>query len=323
MGEVEYRTAEWNYEIVGCPIQAEGGEGQQGSWETGLNYECRSLLFKALHNLIERCLLSRDCVRLGKFFVQPHDGHEKVLGKNTYLSFSFAFFVHGESTVCASVDVREHPPVYNLTRQHLTAAQASTTGTPVILAPNGLAGNLTGVAFKNSDTSTSRFLEEWRKFYPIHSKFLVRDPDPALPPPVVEIIVGGVKMKYPSCYVLVTDMDDPGSPMVPTSCLLGKAPAAVNNKLNTAAASPPCSPCPNKRKPNLVNPSVMASEYHAISSGHHMKSMHNTQSAAVRMPEWVWQDSILNAVEPDNEEKQLGQWDFTDPTRKANCNCSK
>lgn len=67
----------------------------------------------------------------------------------------------------------------------------------------------------------------------------------------------------------------------------------------------------------------MASEYHAISSGHHMKSMHNTQSAAVRMPEWVWQDSILNAVEPDNEEKQLGQWDFTDPTRKANCNCSK
>lgn len=152
---------------------------------------------------------------------------------STYLSFSFAFFVHGESTVCASVDVREHPPVYNLTRQHLTAAQASTTGTPVILAPNGLAGNLTGVAFKNSDTSTSRFLEEWRKFYPIHSKFLVRDPDPALPPPVVEIIVGGVKMKYPSCYVLVTDMDDPGSPMVPTSCLLGKAPAAVNNKLNT------------------------------------------------------------------------------------------
>lgn len=25
-----------------------------GSWESGLSYECRSLLFKALHNLIER-----------------------------------------------------------------------------------------------------------------------------------------------------------------------------------------------------------------------------------------------------------------------------
>lgn len=29
-------------------------EGEQGSWESGLSYECRSLLFKALHNLIER-----------------------------------------------------------------------------------------------------------------------------------------------------------------------------------------------------------------------------------------------------------------------------
>lgn len=28
--------------------------GSHGSWESGLSYECRSLLFKALHNLIER-----------------------------------------------------------------------------------------------------------------------------------------------------------------------------------------------------------------------------------------------------------------------------
>lgn len=153
---------------------------------------------------------------------------------STYLSFSFAFFVHGDSTVCASVDVREHPPVYSLTRQHLAAAQASTTGTPVILAPNGLAGNLTGVTFKNTDSNTTRFLEEWRQFYPVHSKYLSRDLDPGLPPPVVEVLVGGVKMKYPSCYVLVTDMDEPGKPMAPTSCLLGKSsPPVVNNKLSS------------------------------------------------------------------------------------------
>lgn len=52
-------------------------ESEQGSWESGLSYECRSLLFKALHNLIERCLLSRDFVRLGKWFVQPYNGYEK------------------------------------------------------------------------------------------------------------------------------------------------------------------------------------------------------------------------------------------------------
>lgn len=32
-------------------------EGEHGSWENGLSYECRSLLFKALHNLIERSVL--------------------------------------------------------------------------------------------------------------------------------------------------------------------------------------------------------------------------------------------------------------------------
>lgn len=43
---------------------------------------------------------------------------------SSHLSFSFAFFVHGESTVCASVDVRQHPPVRNLVRTHLQQAQA-------------------------------------------------------------------------------------------------------------------------------------------------------------------------------------------------------
>ena len=32
-------------------------DGEHGSWENGLSYECRSLLFKALHNLIERSAL--------------------------------------------------------------------------------------------------------------------------------------------------------------------------------------------------------------------------------------------------------------------------
>lgn len=36
-----------------------------------------------------------------------------------HLSFSFAFFLHGESTVCASVDVRQHPPVRTLTPKRL------------------------------------------------------------------------------------------------------------------------------------------------------------------------------------------------------------
>ena len=34
-----------------------GLDVEQGSWENGLSYECRSLLFKALHNLIERLVV--------------------------------------------------------------------------------------------------------------------------------------------------------------------------------------------------------------------------------------------------------------------------
>jgi mediator of RNA polymerase II transcription subunit 13 len=45
-----------------------------GSWEAGIPYEARTLLFKALNNLIERSLLSREFVRIGKWFVQPYDG---------------------------------------------------------------------------------------------------------------------------------------------------------------------------------------------------------------------------------------------------------
>ena len=34
-------------------------EEVSGSWETGIPYEARTLLFKALNNLIERSLLTR------------------------------------------------------------------------------------------------------------------------------------------------------------------------------------------------------------------------------------------------------------------------
>lgn len=50
------------FSILGC---------EEASWDKGVEYETRSLLFKALHSLIERSLLQRDYVRLGQWFVQP------------------------------------------------------------------------------------------------------------------------------------------------------------------------------------------------------------------------------------------------------------
>ena len=39
------------------------------------------------------------------------------------MSFCFHFFLHGESQVCASIEVKQHPPVWNLTNHHLNLLQ--------------------------------------------------------------------------------------------------------------------------------------------------------------------------------------------------------
>lgn len=73
---------------------------------------------------------------------------------------------------------------------------------PVILAPYGLAATLTGKYYKPTDPVTKKTLREWSVFYP-----LLRKTEHHYPP-VVEVIADGVKMCYPSKYVLVTDIDD-------------------------------------------------------------------------------------------------------------------
>jgi mediator of RNA polymerase II transcription subunit 13 len=71
---------------------------------------------------------------LGKWFVQPQEAADPASGnssiplKGSHLSFSISFFVHGESTVCASIDVRQHPVVRRITQRHLSAAQVSNGG---------------------------------------------------------------------------------------------------------------------------------------------------------------------------------------------------
>lgn len=137
-----------------------------------------------------------------------------------HLTFSLAFFVHGESTVCASIDVRQHPPIRKLSRFHLQQAQASSCGLRgisswlplykvslcfilVILAPFGLIGTLTGQTHKTCDANT-KFLDDWSSFFPLDKSSMSNSDNS-----IVEVIVGDMKMKYPSCYVLVTDYDDP------------------------------------------------------------------------------------------------------------------
>lgn len=107
-----------------------------------------------------------------------------------HLSFSFAFFVHGESTVCASMDLRVHPAVRTLSPEYLEEAALSNGDAkqkPVILAPFGLAATLTGQSFRALDPVTQKALDDWALFYPLCNK------DNSNLPPVVEVISGRFK----------------------------------------------------------------------------------------------------------------------------------
>lgn len=236
-------------------------EVEDDTWEQrGLSYERRTLLFKALHNLIDRCLLTKGFIRIGRWFVQAstqthpaynqHDSsqstsssnnpHKRLLNTNSIgskhlktlqptssiiqpnspsattslsstisaaiykyidtrqcldkfdefrhastrstssyfttsldrtkssLSFSFSFFVHGDSTICATVDVRQHPLIHPLTKLDLQTFQAGGI-VRVALAPFGLNGVLNGVSYKDSDNgaATTAFIHQWAKYYPL------------------------------------------------------------------------------------------------------------------------------------------------------------
>ena len=139
--------------------------------------------------------------------------------RSQHLSFSFTFFVHGD-TVCASIDLREHPAVRPLTKEHLSEAAAAfaaasaaqqpneqnsienvdaavsdlrdrtttSNGTlkprKVILAPFGLSATLTGNSYKSSDPMAEKILEDWSSFFPLCNK------ESSDVPPVVEVIIG-------------------------------------------------------------------------------------------------------------------------------------
>lgn len=75
---------------IWCNVSALFSGEEDGEWESGLSYECRTLLFKAIHNLLERCLMNRGFVRIGKWFVKPYQKGEKTINKRYDLLSGFS-----------------------------------------------------------------------------------------------------------------------------------------------------------------------------------------------------------------------------------------
>uniref|UniRef100_A0A8C4E4K8 Mediator of RNA polymerase II transcription subunit 13 n=1 Tax=Dicentrarchus labrax TaxID=13489 RepID=A0A8C4E4K8_DICLA len=220
---------------------------EEGFWECGLSYECRTLLFKAIHNLLERCLMDKGFVRIGKWFFKPHELEEKSLGNSEHLSCSFSFFLHGESNVCTSVEIAQHQPAYHITENHIRLAQTSITPVQVILSPYGLSGTLTGQAYKMSDPAVRKLMEEWSYFYPmvLQQKEGSGEKEEASQAydrnchVAVEVIVGGVRMTYPAALVLIAQGDLPVEQPPPVPAAQG-----LNREQNHCSVplTPPTSP---------------------------------------------------------------------------------
>ncbi|XP_014678238.1 PREDICTED: mediator of RNA polymerase II transcription subunit 13-like [Priapulus caudatus] len=322
-----------------------------GSWENGMSYECRTLLFKALHHLVERCLTTRNFVRIGKWFVQPYDSDSQVKSQegSTHLSCSFRLFVHGDSTVCASIDVRHHAPIQRLQPRHLNLPQGSHNGLQVVLCPYGLAGTLTGMSYKESDPVSTKLLEDWRQFYPIevHENAENRPGaanGEATLPRAVEVIVGGVRMCYPSCYVVVVDPSTPSPPpqtqvatsgtTTPRAAQLTQQKSLPNSSalsaanLSSVSLTPPTSPC----DPALLREAkvkVVANAACRQSSGDLSTEAVPSDRLCDKLVNSVWQDTVLtgspsktrNNMTADAIADSAAQWDFVEPTHKSVCGC--
>ena len=232
-----------------------------GSWEEGVPYECRTLLFKALHNLIERNLFAAGYLRLGRWFLQPVD-----TGKTAaYLdAFNFSFFLHGDNHVCVAVNTQRQPPVYKLSKAHLEQRRLE-----VMLAPWCWNGFLNPGAFGLPDgpnpsddpavlpnerqSLAAKQWKEWTHFFPLPNPDATEnvgwvDPDEkekaeadkanALPQ-MVEVNVSGVRILHPTAYIFVMGPKNPllkKSPKKPTSATPQKPGTGPAKEAPAAAA---------------------------------------------------------------------------------------
>jgi len=72
-----------------------------------------------------------------------------------------------------------------------------------LLAPFGLNAQLTGHSIPDSDAKATKIMNEWKRFFPVEgqAKETIKADDTL--PKMVEIMLGDVKMLYPSALILV------------------------------------------------------------------------------------------------------------------------
>ncbi|KAK2819186.1 hypothetical protein Q5P01_024747 [Channa striata] len=315
---------------------------EEGLWECGLSYECRTLLFKAIHNLLERCLMDKGFVRIGKWFFKPYELEEKSLGNSEHLSCSFSFFLHGESNVCTSVEIAQHQPVHHITEHHIRLAQTSITPVQVILSPYGLSGTLTGQAYKMSDPAARKLMEEWSYFYPMvlqqREGSGEKDKEEASQAydhnchVAVEVIVGGVRMTYPAAFVLIAQGDLPVEQPPPVPAAQG-----LNREANHCSVplTPPTSPeQPCSADSGFVTSVSSVPTLDSTMGVPSISPKHSGKKLTCQVVHHAWRECYLSQpqhipnqptdVTPKKEVPNGDTtWDFSDLGARAPCSCSR
>ncbi|XP_067261608.1 mediator of RNA polymerase II transcription subunit 13-like isoform X1 [Chanodichthys erythropterus] len=277
---------------------------EEGLWECGLSYECRTLLFKAIHNLLERCLMDKDFVRIGKWFVKPHTVEEKPVSSSEHLSCCFSFFLHGLSSVCCSVEVSQHQPLHRVTEDHMRLVRSGIRPLKVVLSPYGLCGTLTGRAFKMNDPAVHKIMEDWSHFYPVVLKHKGSDADLTFDPQgyaAFEVIVGGVRMVYPEALVLVAQSDAPvqGSVRDPSSCGTPLTPPGSPGQSCSGDAGYQTTVCMSNQE-NVPNSSPK----------------HSGRKLMNQMLHEACRECYVDPLQ-----RNSGVWGFSSPRERVSCSC--
>lgn len=199
-----------------------------GSFEQGMNYEVRTVLFRALHNALERSL-SRDYVRIGQWFVKPAavEAQRDSSANSEAFAIAFHFFLHGESTVCVACDVRVAVSRFRRlsasdlrTASRCDAASGQSPGAErprsqntCVLAPFGVLAQLSGAPVARNDAEQRRVIECWQRLLPLQTGSQIS----AELPEFVEVAIRGRRLCYPSSLVLLLEQDSASNAQASTT----------------------------------------------------------------------------------------------------------
>ncbi|CAL2032838.1 unnamed protein product [Caenorhabditis brenneri] len=174
-----------------------------------VSYEVRTILFKALHIVLERDLIKDGFVRFGRWFTVPLPARENYLHylhSNHSPAIRFNFFVHGSHTVCASVQAQRQPTLIALAKRHIECKAVKRF--PVVVGPWSMRGilvqdQLTILADPSMQENVEKEYNQWKEYIQIEEKEpeIIVEERPKTPDPEPSVL-------HPTRVLLASSSDE-------------------------------------------------------------------------------------------------------------------